>query len=841
MSQQPEPDVLPSALEAEVKNLLKKGEHAAAAAALWHAGHPRRAGAIYEQIFEHKKALNAYEAGGDVVGATRMALELADTASLERLVTLAIAQGQGDVLLQALSRAGRDAEVARVHLARGDALLAAQSFERAGMLDKAAQCLEEAGQVRESGLLLERHLELHPDDAEASLRLGRILASFGRHDDGIALLQRAIANAIDPDATLARAASTLMVSFVQLGYEQAARAVLMRWQAAWKRLQKQERTAPIEAAEAPPESFDAFLASERAAALAAIQTARSGGGTQPPRPAEGARHGTGHDDDKASDLDDLFGAEPTEERKAQKDPSSQSSQLAADDTLLLAGRYLLGEPLGGGGVGQVFRAYDAFADRPVAVKIFGAQVLSSEAVQSFARDARAFAGLGHPAVAALVELNMAQGFVVTELVNAPTVEERMRQGGDGGWLLPAARALLDLLGNCHRMGLVHGGLKPTNVFLMPAGVRVVDVGAHRLLALRSTETGGLSSVWPYLSPEQLFGAQASSTGDLYAVGAILYRALTGKPPFARAEDDRRQAPPRASSVNANVPPAWDDFLAKALHPDPAQRFADAAEMDAALPAVAPGLVLPPAASLGGETQTQNVHQATSRYARGALVRRDREGKVRIYEGTDLVLERPVWLIDADDFAMLRPLVVSARLWRGVQPIYDVIPDANRVVVARDRAGQVVDLAALRRVPQSLTRDLAGVARALEWLHGEGFAAGGFTLERALGPVGPRLTLAPASLFVDATPERVAADWESFEALVDTAFDLQPDPTLDGRGRVLQMLHDKRLLDRQDLEALGAEAQSLTRWAAFLEATTLRLVQGASARVVARLVANVVRG
>ena len=86
-----------------------------------------------------------------------------------------------------------------------------------------------------------------------------------------------------------------------------------------------------------------------------------------------------------------------------------------------------------------------------------------------------------------------------------------------------------------------------------------------------------------------------------------------------------------------------------------------------------------------------------------------------------------------------------------------------------------------------------------------------------------------------------ADWNSFGALVDHALDLLPDATLDGRGRILAMLHDRRLLDRADLEALGAEAQSLARWPAFLEATALRLVQGASARVVARLVANVVRG
>src|SRR5882762_5814257 len=115
-----ENEILPEPLESEVKNLLQRGEHAAAAAALWAAGHPRRAGTIYEQIFEHKKALNAFEAGGDVVSAVRVALEIGDAPVLDRLVTLAIASGLGDALMASLQRAGRDAEVARVHLARGD-------------------------------------------------------------------------------------------------------------------------------------------------------------------------------------------------------------------------------------------------------------------------------------------------------------------------------------------------------------------------------------------------------------------------------------------------------------------------------------------------------------------------------------------------------------------------------------------------------------------------------------------------------------------------------------------------------------------------------------------------
>lgn len=814
---------LPEAMEEQVRTLLKRGEHAAAAAALAAAGHQRRAGAIQEQIFEHRAALAAYEAGGDLVGAMRMAIELHDAAAIDRLVTVAIAGGQGDELLAGLQKAGRAAEEARVHVARGDPLRAAACFERAGQLDRAAACQEELGAAREAGVLLERHLELHPGDTEAGLRLGRILARYGRNDDAIATLQRAAQQANDGGRVFARAAPTMMIAFLQLGYEQAARAVLARWTASHRALDDDDLL------EAPPASFEEFLRSERAAAMAAIQSASSG--------SHGAAQGAvGAGSDGARDLDALFGATSGPAATGEHAPAPST---AAANTLLLGGRYLLGEPIGGGGVGQVFRAYDAFSDQPVAVKIFGAQALRSEAVQAFAREVRAYAELRHPAVTPLVELNMAHGFVVTELITASSLDERIVSGGDAAWLVPAVLALLDLLAASHRTGLVHGGLKPTNVFLVPGGVRVADVGAHRLLALRATETGGLASVWPYLSPEQLFGAPASVAGDLYAVGAMLFRALTGRPPFLRAEDDRRLAPPRAPSLNAAVPPAWDAFLARALDTAPEARFADADEMAAAIPALPPSFTLPAGAPLA-VPRSSTVLGAADRYAKGGLMWRG-EVAVRVYEGTDLLLERPVWLVDAEHFEDLRHLVACAPLWRGVQPVYDVIPDRQRVVVARDRVEAKADLAALRAVPHALMRDLGGVAVALARLHAQGVALDGFALDRALGPVGPRLNLAPAPLPVEASAVAKARDWQSFGALVDAAFDLPADDTLDGRGRVLAMLHDTRLLDRADLEALGREAATLTEWPAFLDAVIARLMAGASARVVAKLVAGVVRG
>ena len=820
--------------EREVQRLLTAGEHAAAAAALRHHGEPGRAGVLYEAIFERRAALACFEDAGDIVAAVRTAIALDDVDVLERLVGEAIARGLGDILLGALAKAGRHREIGRVYLARGEHLLAARACEESGALSEAARCHEELGGAREAGLLLERWLERHPDDDNASLRLGRILARFGRHDDAVTLLQRASRAASDKDVVACRAAPTLALAFVALGYDEAARHTIATWTSAHQRLLSHRSADGVSKLnlEVPAKSLQELLHSARAAAFAAVQETSA---------------------TKADAFDALLGSDdaaPTAAVEAGADVD------VAEQRLLLNGRYLLGEPLGGGGVGQVFRAYDAFSDRAVAVKIFGAQVLTSDAVDAWAKEVRAAASLDHPAMVKLVELNMAQGFLVTELHGeddgAVLLEDRLQSGSaDSGWLVPTLVGVLDALAACHRTGLVHGGLKPRNVFVVQGGVKLLDTGAHRLLALRATETGGLASVWPYLSPELLFGAPADVDGDLYAAAAIIYRALAGRPPFSAADDDRKKPPPRADDVHAAVPKAWADFLALAMSPVRSARFADAESMRRAVPSP-PSMALPAARSVERSTSTQapTVH-GESRYVKGAL--RERRGALRTWEATDALVARPVWLIerdgavgvDSDENGVddLAPFAVAARLWKGVQPIYDVVVDddgrVRQVVLARDSKNARADLQALRRVPQGLSRDLIAVAEALSSLHTMGIAFGGFDLDRALGPIGPRLRFSPAPPLLTATDTTIAADWQSFEALVDLAFDADADDTLDARGRLLAALHNGRFLERNDLEAIARERD--VPWPHFLTLVAEHLSRGAQSRTVARLVAAVVRG
>jgi tetratricopeptide (TPR) repeat protein len=843
--------------EGEIQRLIAAGEHAAAAAALRHRHQPARAATLYESLFEYSAALSCFEAASDVVGAVRVAIAMGDMSALARLVGEAIRTGRGDALITALSKAGRHVEVGRVYAARGEHVAAAQAFEAGGALSDAARCYEDLGEIREAGLFLERWLEQHPDDEGAALRLGRILARFGRHDDAIALMQRAVKNASAPDRTMCKAAPTMALAFVALGYDQAAAAVVSSWRSAHARIVAND---PETIFETPPTSLQALLSSARAAAFSAVQETNSTVGSRPPTDATGM--------DALFDVD--VSAEVSANDAGDNDDANNTDSGAvgvagvdnadgdadAQRRLLLNGRYLLGEPLGGGGVGQVFRAYDAFSDRAVAVKIFGAQALSSEAVAGWAREVRAAANLEHPGIVKLVELNMGQGFVVTELHGeddgATLLEDKLQMGGDGGWLLPALMGILDVLAAAHRTGLVHGGLKPRNVFVVPGGVKLLDTGAHRLLSLRATETGGLASVWPYLSPELLFGAPADVDGDLYAVAALAYRALSGRPPFSTATADRRLPPPPLSDVGVTGPvaDAWDAFFAVALSPIRAARFADASAMMQALPTKAPP-TLPRAVSVDSAKDGVVEASGGDRYIKGALV--DRQPTLRTYEAHDAVVNRSVWLVErvvtpqsaetaagAED--PLAAFLAAARLWRGVQPVYDIVTDdaghVVSVVLARDQRRRVVDLAQLREVPQGLSRDLAAVASALDSLHKAGVALGGFPVVRALGPIGPRLRFAPAPLLVAATDDAIAKDWASFGAVVAAAFDAVSDDTLDDRGRLLAALHNGRFLERHDLEDLARDKDA--PWPRFLLAVEEHLVRGAQGRVMAKLVASVVR-
>ncbi len=209
---------------------------------------------------------------------------------------------------------------------------------------------------------------------------------------------------------------------------------------------------------------------------------------------------------------------------------------------LLGGRYRLVEPLGGGGMSMVWRGYDEVLGRQVAVKVVaGPQGTDTVARAWIRQEAQAAARLSHPHITAVHDYGeSADGsgppvpYVVMELVHGPTLAERLRSGP-----LPAPAALLvgaqvaAALAAAHARGLVHRDIKPGNVMLSPAGAKVLDFGIAAVAGetADSLAEGILWGTPAYLAPERLDGGEVVPASDVYALGLLLYRMLTGDAPW----------------------------------------------------------------------------------------------------------------------------------------------------------------------------------------------------------------------------------------------------------------------------------------------------------------------
>ena len=267
--------------------------------------------------------------------------------------------------------------------------------------------------------------------------------------------------------------------------------------------------------------------------------------------------------------------------------------------------YLLEELLGVGGMGEVYRACDLALGRTAAVKVLPAG-FAPELRERLLREARASARLQHPAIATFYEAGEADGaaFIAMEHVRGETLRERLRRGP-----LPAdeavgvAATLLAALSHAHSVGVVHRDIKLENVMLTGGGAaKLLDFGLAKRLpdgdppppgALTLyTVTGVVMGTPGYMAPEQTRGEAVDARTDLFALGAVLYEALTGRPAFAGGTAlDRAAAAERgieARALEEAVPEGLRPILARALAPRAADRYASAAAFLAELQQTAEG-------------------------------------------------------------------------------------------------------------------------------------------------------------------------------------------------------------------------------------------------------------
>ena len=190
--------------------------------------------------------------------------------------------------------------------------------------------------------------------------------------------------------------------------------------------------------------------------------------------------------------------------------------------------------LASGGMGSVFLAYDQTLDRRVAIKILKPELASATASERFLREARTLAHLKHPSIVPIYQAGESDGlsYYVMELVEGETLADRLADGPLGAEA--AARLADDLLAGlevAHANGIVHRDIKPANVILVGNRAVLVDFGIAKRVEKSDeqlTATGHVVGTPAYMAPEVLAGGEATPATDIYAVGMVLFEAVTGR-------------------------------------------------------------------------------------------------------------------------------------------------------------------------------------------------------------------------------------------------------------------------------------------------------------------------
>jgi serine/threonine protein kinase len=273
------------------------------------------------------------------------------------------------------------------------------------------------------------------------------------------------------------------------------------------------------------------------------------------------------------------------------------------------GKYQILGPIGKGGMGEVFKAYQPDLNRHVAIKtLLAGEHASEDFLQRFQREARLAAKLVHPNIVQIHDFG-AEGrlhYIVMEYVEGRSLKDVMAEKTlEPETSLRIAHSVARALKFAHDQKIIHRDIKPANILIDRQGrVRILDFGLAKSLSdgKALSGSGALIGTPYYMSPEQAFAApeEVDARTDLYSLGAVLYEMLTGRPPFeggtvlAILRKIEEEDPPPAG-----LSPAVDELVRRALAKDPERRFQTAGEMADAIKGclsgaeAAPGRPAPP--------------------------------------------------------------------------------------------------------------------------------------------------------------------------------------------------------------------------------------------------------
>ncbi len=280
-----------------------------------------------------------------------------------------------------------------------------------------------------------------------------------------------------------------------------------------------------------------------------------------------------------------------------------ASPMSLEEGQLLDGKYAIRRLIGRGGMGNVYEGENVLIHRRVAIKVLNAEVAKDPMfVTRFEREAQAAGRIGSDHIVEVLDLGTlpsGERFMVMEYLQGESLSERMQAAErmSPSEVFPICIGLLEGLSDAHAAGILHRDLKPANVFLtndrqQADFVKILDFGVSKFMDLTgddATATGVTLGTPRYMAPEQARGDKdIDFRADLYAVGVILFRALTGRPPFIADTYNELmfkvvlEDPPSLSELVTDADPTIVRLVAKAMDRDRDQRFQSADELAAEL-------------------------------------------------------------------------------------------------------------------------------------------------------------------------------------------------------------------------------------------------------------------
>lgn len=257
-------------------------------------------------------------------------------------------------------------------------------------------------------------------------------------------------------------------------------------------------------------------------------------------------------------------------------------------TITKIGRYEIESELTQGGMGVIFLAKDPYIQRQIVIKVLMySHTMEAMYKDFFLQEAEVIAALEHPAIVPIYDFGWhgPQPYIVMRYMSGGSLQDKLAQGEIKlTEIAHILKRVSDALDAAHSRNIIHRDVKPSNILFDVTGEAFLsDFGIAKSKTFTDEEGEWLVGTPAYMSPEQGQGGKVDGRSDVYALGVVLYRLLTGQLPFSSNSTTglisaHMDLPiPDIRKVKTNIPSVWQEVVAKAMAKDPADRYATASE------------------------------------------------------------------------------------------------------------------------------------------------------------------------------------------------------------------------------------------------------------------------